>query len=82
MVDAGGFGLDGGFDRAFLHFADERAAEDADGQHADACDGIEGERAAFGGLFGDDAQHGRPEEGFADAVEGRGEEDEGEALGC
>ena len=59
----------------FLQIADERRTENADRQHADAANGVQRERAAFGTLFRGQAQNGRPEEGLAHAVEGGGGKD-------
>ncbi len=44
-------------------------SERTDGEHTDAGDCVQCESAAFGHLFGDDAQHRWPEECLADSVE-------------
>ena len=59
-----------------LKRAEKWIAEDADGDQTDSADGAEGEGAAFGELFGNDAERGRPEKCFAEAVTGGGEEDD------
>ena len=75
-VESGVFGIG----EAFLHVevllvADVGAAEDAEEEDADGGDAVQGEGAAFGELFGGEAEGGGPEEGFAEGVDGGGGED-------
>ena len=58
----------------FLQIADKRCAENSHRQHPDAANRIQRERAAARTLLGSQAENGRPEKSFADAVKGRGGE--------
>ena len=58
----------------FLHVAEERRAENADGQHADAAHRVQRERAAAWALLGGQAENGRPEKRDADAEQRGGGE--------
>ena len=65
-----------------LKGSDKRTPHDTDGEHSDSGDGIEGKGSPFRVLFGYDTQHGGPEEGFTDPINGGGDEDHGQSRGA
>ena len=72
--------FNGCLDAIFSQLTDDRATKDTHCEHPDARDGIQCQCAPFRALFGNNPEHGWPEESFPEAVKGCEKEDHEQSL--